>query len=234
MTTENNLADAEAGIAYLRGLDKFGKIGVLGHSEGGTIAFMMGANKSVDFIISLAGGAANGIDLIVGQNEAILQQQGVPQNIASDYATALRIIYKDRADGKEVVNKAEYVEDICKANDLVLIDNLKANLVEVITAGEEWFTWFIRYSPADAIRKIKCPVMALNGNLDLQVLSKDNLPVIKSNLPKNKKNVIKEYDALNHFFQHCTIATAINYGAIDETISEEVLVDITNWINTIK
>lgn len=234
MTTENNLADAEAGIAYLRGLDKFGKIGVLGHSEGGTIAFMMGANKSVDFVISLAGGAANGIDLIVGQNEAILQQQRVPQNIASDYATALRIIYKDRADGKEVVNKAEYVEDICKANDLVLIDNLKANLVEVITAGGEWFTWFIRYSPADAIRKIKCPVMALNGNLDLQVLSKDNLPVIKSNLPKNKKNVIKDYDALNHFFQHCTIATAINYGAIDETISEEVLVDITNWINTIK
>ena len=234
MTTENNLADAEAGIAYLRGLDKFGKIGVLGHSEGGTIAFMMGANKSVDFIISLAGGAANGIDLIVGQNEAILQQQGVPQNIASDYATALRIIYKDRADGKDVVNKAEYVEDICKANDLVLIDNLKANLVEVITAGEEWFTWFIRYSPADAIRKIKCPVMALNGNLDLQVLSKDNLPVIKSNLPKNKKNMVKEYDALNHLFQHCTIATAISYGAIDETISEEVLVDITNWINTIK
>lgn len=195
---------------------------------------MMGANKSVNFVISLAGGAANGIDLIVGQNEAILQQQRVPQNIASDYATALRIIYKDRADGKEVVNKAEYVEDICKANDLVLIDNLKANLVEVITAGGEWFTWFIRYSPADAIRKIKCPVMALNGNLDLQVLSKDNLPVIKSNLPKNKKNVIKEYDALNHFFQHCTIATAINYGAIDETISEEVLVDIANWINTIK
>ena len=167
MTTENNLADAEAGIAYLRGLDKFGKIGVLGHSEGGTVAFMMGANKSVDFVISLAGGAANGIDIIVGQNEAILQQQRVPQNIASDYATALRIIYKDRADGKEVVNKAEYVEDICKANDLVLIDNLKANLVEVITAGGEWFTWFIRYSPADAIRKIKCPVMALNGNLDL-------------------------------------------------------------------
>ena len=68
----------------------------------------------------------------------------------------------------------------------------------------------------------------------MQVLSKDNLPVIKSNLPKNNKNMVKEYDALNHLFQHCTIATAINYGAIDETISEEVLVDIANWINTIK
>mgnify|MGYP003301038536 CR=1 FL=1 len=91
-TTENNLADAEAGIAYLRSLKKFGKIGVLGHSEGGTIAFMMGANKSVDFLISLAGGAAKGIDVIVGQNGAGMQLQGVPQKMIDDYAVALRIV----------------------------------------------------------------------------------------------------------------------------------------------
>ena len=76
--------------------------------------------------------------------------------------------------------------------------------------------------------------MALNGTLDLQVLSKDNLPVIEANLPKNKKNLIKEYQGLNHLFQHCTPATALNYGAIEETISEEVLNDILNWINSVK
>ena len=76
--------------------------------------------------------------------------------------------------------------------------------------------------------------MALNGTLDLQVLSSDNLSVIEANLPKNKKNLIKEYDGLNHLFQHCTPATALNYGAIEETISDEVLNDITNWINLIK
>jgi len=68
----------------------------------------------------------------------------------------------------------------------------------------------------------------------LQVLSKDNLPVIEENLPRNRKHFIKEYDALNHLFQHCTPTTALNYGAIEETISEEVMNDIVNWINTIK
>ena len=74
--------------------------------------------------------------------------------------------------------------------------------MKCITFGDEWLTWFLGYNPADAIRKIKCPVMALNGNLDLQVLSKDNLPIIKNNLPHNKKNLIKEYDSLlNHLLE---------------------------------
>ena len=73
--------------------------------------------------------------------------------------------------------------------------------------------------------------MALNGTLDLQVLSRDNIPVIRDNLPANSKNIIREYESLNHLFQHCTPATALNYGAIEETISEEVLSDMVGWIN---
>lgn len=233
-TTENNFADAEAGISYLRNLKKFGKVGVLGHSEGGTIAFMMGANNSVDFLISLAGGATNGIDVIVGQNEAAMQQQGVPQKMINDYATALRIVYKDRVDGIEIDDKARYIEDLCQTNSLTLPENFKANLVKCITFGGKWLTWFLGYDPKDAISKISCPVMALNGDMDLQVLSKDNLTVIKENLPTNDLNLIKEYNSHNHLFQHCTPATALNYGAIEETISEEVLNDLVNWINKIK
>lgn len=233
-TTMNNLADAEAGIAYLRNLEKFGKIGVMGHSEGGTIAFMMGANKSVDFLISLAGTAIGGADVLLGQNEAILQLNGIPQYILNDYISALRLIYADRVEGKVIENESQYMEDICKNNNLTLPKEFVDNLEKCITDGGEWITWFLKYNPADAISKITCPVMALNGDLDLQVLSKDNIPAIKENLPRNKKNLIKEYVALNHLFQHCTYATAMNYGAIEETISEEVLNDIVNWIKTVK
>lgn len=233
-TTENNLADAEAGIAYLRSLKKFGKIGVLGHSEGGTIAFMMGANKSVDFLISLAGTAAKGIDVIVGQNRAAMQLQGVPPAIIEEYAVALRIVYADRISGKEIADKPAYIETLCQTNRLTLPDNFKSNLAKCITFGDNWLTWFLGYDPAQAISRIKCPVMALNGALDLQVLSSDNLPIIKANLPKNKKSVVKEYDSLNHLFQHCTPSTALNYGAIEETISVGVLKDMANWLNTIK
>lgn len=51
------------------------------------------------------------------------------------------------------------------------------------------------------------------------------------NLLVNFKNIIKEYESLNHLFQHCTPATVLNYGAIEETISEEVLSDMVGWIN---
>ena len=195
---------------------------------------MMGANRSVDFLISLAGGAAKGIDVIVGQNGAAMQLQGVPQEIIEDYDVALRIVYTDRISGKEITDKSEYIETLCQTNKLTLPNNFKSNLVKCITFGGNWLTWYLGYDPAKAISKIKCPVMALNGTLDLQVLSSDNLPVIRQNLPKNKNSLIKEYDSLNHLFQHCTPTTALSYGAIEETISEEVLKDIANWINTIK
>ena len=232
-TTENNLADAEAGISYLRNLNKFGQIGVLGHSEGGTIAFMMGANKSIDFLISLAGGAADGLKILVGQNKAGMQLQGIPAIVIEQYATALNILYKDRIGGKQIADHKQYVEDLCQANKLTLPENLKANLAKCITFGGEWITWFLAYDPSEAIRKIACPTMALNGTLDMQVLSKDNLPVIKENLPANDKHLIKEYDSLNHLFQHCIPATALSYGAIEETISEEVLHDIVAWIKAL-
>lgn len=234
ITTENNFADAKAGVSYLRSLKEFGKIGVLGHSEGGTIAFMLGADKSVDFLISLAGSSAPGIEVIVGQNKAILQQQGLPQTMISDYASALRILYQDRISGKEITDTKQYVDQLCVDNNLNLPPALKDNLEKCISAGGEWFTWFLKYDPAEAIKEITCPVMALNGDLDMQVLSRDNLPVIEKNLPHNEKSIIKEYRGLNHLFQHATPSVGLNYGSIEETISEEVLCDIHSWIEAIK
>ncbi|MBQ2857336.1 MAG: alpha/beta fold hydrolase [Bacteroides sp] len=234
VTTMNNLADAEAGIAFLRSLNKFGKVGVIGHSEGGTIAFMLGAKKSVDFLVSLAGSAASGLEVIIGQNKAAMQLQGLPPMVIEDYAKALDILYKDRVARKQIANQEQYIENLCKNHSLSLPANFKANLVQCITAGGEWITWFLGYHPSEAIRQIICPTMALNGTLDLQVLSKDNLPVIKANLPHNEKHLIKEYDSLNHLFQRCTPVTALNYGGIEETISEEVLRDVADWILDIK
>lgn len=233
LTTENYLADAEAGISFLRGLKKFDKVGILGHSEGGTIAFMMGSKKGIDFLVSLAGSATAGIDLIIDQNRAIMLLQGVSAQIINHYTRALRIIYQDRIKGKTVTDGAKYIDNLCKAESLNLPSNLKTNLVKCITFGDEWMTWFLAYNPADAISRISCPVMALNGSLDMQVLSNENLSVIRQNLPSNNKNYIKEYTSLNHLFQNCTPTTAMNYAAIEETISTEVLSDIAKWIKSV-
>ena len=230
VTTQNLKADADAGIEYLRSLGKFSKVGVLGHSEGGLIALMMGAQGNVDFIVSLAGTAQKGIDVLIGQNEAAFKQRGVPEVIVEDYCRALRVIYTDRIAGVKVDDTKKYVNDVCKKLQLSLPAQLMENLTLLPSAGGKWMDWFLAYDPCEVIRKIKCPVFALNGSNDLQVLSKDNLPILRDNLPENGRNVIKVYDALNHLFQHCTYANALNYGAIEETISKEVLEDIAGWI----
>ena len=233
-TTADNLADAQAGIEYLRSLKQFGKVGIIGHSEGGTIAFMLGANQSVDFLISLAGAAAQGIDILIGQNKAILPLQGVPQEIANDYATVLKVIFEDRIQGTKIDNPSQYVTGICESHKINLPLQLTTNLEKCISFGGQWIDYFLAYDPTTAIRQITCPVMALNGTLDMQVLCQNNIPLIKQHLPENKQHLIKEYEALNHFFQHCTPATALNYGQIEETISTEVLNDMVTWIQSIK
>ena len=233
-TTDDNLADAEAGIQYLRSLKQFGKVGVIGHSEGGTIAFMLGAKQNVDFIISLAGAAARGVDLLVGQNKAILPLKGIPQEMANDYAKVLKEIFEDRIKGTPVTDSAQYVAGLCQSMQINLPAILMANLEQCISSGGQWMDYFLAYDPSVAIRQITCPVMAVNGTLDVQVLAQDNLPVLHQHLPASEKHLIKEYEALNHFLQHCTPATTLNYGQIEETISPEVLSDMVTWIQTIK
>ena len=97
-----------------------------------------------------------------------------------------------------------------------------------------WLQWFIDYDPSDDIRKTRCPVFALNGDRDCQVISSLNLPAIERLLPASKKNLVKEYPSLNHLFQHCTTGLPNEYSQIEETFSPEVLSDMANWINGLK
>ena len=189
-TTQDFMRDAAAGVEYLRGRKAFGKIGILGHSEGGSIAFMLGAQKKTDFIVSLAGPGVKGDTLLAAQGNMILVLSGQP---------------------------ATMTVETCRQQ--TAIQNMP------------WIKWFIDYDPSDDIRKTHCPVFALNGDLDCQVISTQNLPAIKQLLPSSKRNLIKEYPSLNHLFQHCTTGLPTEYGQIEETVSPEVLSDISEWIN---
>lgn len=191
-TTADFSRDAAAGVDFLRGNKAFSKVGILGHSEGGSIAFMLGAQKKVDFIVSLAGPGVKGDTLLAAQGNRILSLAGQPANTTVEK-------YRQQ----EVVQQTP------------------------------WLKWFCDYDPSDDIRKTRCPVLALNGDRDCQVLSSLNLETIRSLLPVSKRNMIKEYPALNHLFQHCTTGLPTEYGQIEETFSPDVLEDIANWIQSL-
>lgn len=85
-TTADFMQDAAAGVAWLRSQGKkFSNVGVIGHSEGSTIAFMLAAKGKVDFIISFAGPGAKGDTILAGQMNAQLEQSGSSKRVtASD------------------------------------------------------------------------------------------------------------------------------------------------------
>ncbi|MCR5157657.1 MAG: lysophospholipase [Prevotella sp.] len=192
-TTEDFSRDAAAGLAFLRNKKAFSKIGLLGHSEGGSIAFMLGAKKLTDFIVTLAGPGVKGDTLLVAQTNRILRLSLQPSTMT--------------------VEKYRQQEAVQRT---------------------PWIRWFIDYDPSDDISHTRCPVFAMNGDRDCQVISSQNLTAIQQLLPTTKQNLFKEYPALNHLFQHCTTGLPNEYSQIEETISPEVLSDIAQWINSLK
>ena len=191
-TSEDFSRDAAAGIDFLRNKKAFSKVGILGHSEGGTIAFMLSAQKKVDFIVSLAGPTVKGDTLLAAQSNRILSLSGQPATMTVE----------------------KYRQTVAPMKN-------------------HWIDWFNDYDPTDNIRKTRCPVFALNGDRDCQVISTLCLPALKQLLPPSKKHLIKEYPSLNHLFQHCTTGLPEEYSQIEETISSEVLQDIATWIKTL-
>ena len=191
-TTRDFMGDAAAGLDFLRSRKTFDKVGILGHSEGGAIAFMLGAQQKPDFVISLAGPGVKGDTLLAAQANRILALHGMPESMTV-----------------EKYRQQQSIQSV------------------------PWIKWFMDYDPTDDIRRTHCPVMAINGDRDCQVISSQNLTAIYQLLPPSEKNLIKEYPGLNHLFQHCQTGLPTEYGVIEETISQEVLKDIADWLKQV-
>lgn len=214
--------DAAAGIKSLR--KRFRRIGVLGHSEGGTIAMMLAGDKAVDFAISLAGMTVSGKKLLLHQNRDALARMGFNTELVDIYC-------KHLSDGMDSVIAGKVPEVVTDTKlPVVLIQNLNKAFQQLSTP---YMRSFIQLSAKDNLAKTHIPLLALNGMKDTQVNYIENLDAVKSLIPRNPFTV-KSYEGLNHFFQHSETGTADEYGKIEETISPEVLSDIIDWIKSLK
>jgi len=229
-TTADFATDAEAGVAYLKTRTEVNpqKIGLIGHSEGGMIAPMVAArNKDVAFIVMMAGTAVPGDQVLVAQMEAIDRANG------RDAASAL----KNAAMQREVLQLVETEKDQ-ETLEKGIRDKIGSAVPEAQIGMEirqftsPWFRYFLTYDPATALRKVRCPVLAINGSLDKQVLPSQNLPVIRKALEEagNKHFEIDELPGLNHLFQTAKTGSPAEYTQIEETISPIALQKIASWI----
>tara|TARA_R110001592_G_scaffold362525_1_gene676624 strand:- start:4959 stop:6335 length:1377 start_codon:yes stop_codon:yes gene_type:complete len=235
-TTFDFATDVEYAIEYLQKRKEINKdkIGLIGHSEGGIIAPIIASeNKYIDFIILMAGSTLRGDKLLLLQKYKIETQMGINKQIVESnqqiFAGAYEIILNENLE-KEVLSDTLSHYFISKYGK-ALPENQEDALINQLTST--WMINFIRLDPVVYLEKVSCPILAINGNKDLQVPSKENLEVIENIFRKseNTKVEIKELEGLNHLFQECETGATSEYATIEQTISPIALKEILNWIN---
>ncbi len=245
-TSEDFAKDVLAAIEYLKTRKEINKdkIGLIGHSEGGIIAPMIASeNQDISFIVLLAGPGITGDELILKQAQLIMETEGQKQEAINNSMNTNRKLYelaKSDADTSIINAKAkEYIREFY----LTLSEEDKKTMPpeERFTQQQQkiisspWFRYFLKYDPRPALEKVKCPVLALNGEKDIQVPPKENLSAIEEALKKggNKKYRVIEFLGLNHIFQPCTTCSISEYATIEETFSPKALEIITDWIKDV-
>jgi hypothetical protein len=244
-TTADFATDVESAIAYLKTRKEINKnkIGLIGHSEGGLIAPMVASkSKDVAFIVLLAGTGIQGDSLLLLQKKLIEEASGVSKEDIQKGQSSNRKVF-------DIVNKSISLEQLNSDLTIYFKQILKDNpntqkpaemsdddfvKLQVKQIASPWMQYFIKYNPAPALEKVKCPVLAVNGEKDLQVPPKENLEAIKKALTKggNKSVTTKELPNLNHLFQECKTGSPDEYATIEQTFSPNALTEILKWLQT--
>jgi hypothetical protein len=236
-TSEDFAVDVLAGIEFLKTKNEINpaKIGLIGHSEGGLIAPMV-ATKSNDvaFVVMLAGPGMIGEQILYEQGKLINKAAGITddqslQNLKMQ--EAIFNIIKTETDSAKRTDRLQ--STMSNGQYFMMNDEQKASVNnQVKTVDNKWFRFFLSYDPYPALTKVKCPVLALNGEKDLQVPPNENLAAIEKALTEggNKNFKTMEIPGLNHLFQTCETGAIVEYAQIEETISPAVLEIILDWI----
>lgn len=226
-TTKDFARDAAAAVSYLRSLDRFSSVGVANHSEGGLIAWLLGSEGAVDFIVSLAGPAVSGAEVLDAQRRALYRAMGLPEDAIEQNAALFESFNKviEKYDNPE-----EARAELAGAAAMLPADQRQQILDQLL---DPWMFWFSKYDPAGAILATRCPILALGGSKDLQVVAEQNLGRLRELKEQNGSldMEIVEFPELNHLFQHCDTGLNTEYGLIEETFAEEALEKITEFIS---
>ncbi|MCY3550918.1 MAG: alpha/beta fold hydrolase [Candidatus Poribacteria bacterium] len=238
-TTADFATDVEAGVAFLKQDDRIGRVGLIGHSEGGLIAAIVASRSNdVDFVALMAGPGVPGAELLQKQNERIFDAAGITgerkQNLLMlldrlfTILTSEDIAEDERRQGvKEIVRKQLEINGVPPAQQDET--QVQALVEQTITP---WMRYFLVFDPRPALEKIRVPVLALNGELDVQVDAEQNLTAIAAALDKggNQDVTVHRLPEHNHLFQRAKTGLVNEYSAIEETISPMILDLIRDWV----
>ncbi len=247
-TTKDFAKDVLAEIDFLKNNPHIdaARIGLIGHSEGGAVAFMLSATSpDVKFMVSLAGLAVDGYNSLIYQNKAILESSPyIDSTLVDDYMDLYTTLFKAVKDTpiKDEIDPvldlvfeqwiSSQTEESLKAFNM--LDGRDINFIYRYKsiARSRWYREMIQYNPADYLSKITIPVLALNGDKDIMVTPDENLANIDHylNLAGNKHYKLVRLEGHNHLFQHCKECTQSEMRNLPEPISQETLDILSEWL----
>jgi len=246
-TSADFATDVEAGMAFLKSRKDIdaGKIGLMGHSEGGLIAPIVAAkSKDVAFAVLLAGPGVSGKEILLLQQKLIGKAGGASDDLLAMNQKINKRLFELIVKHEDNLPKAK--EEIKKYMDTEIKRLSEADQAAMNAAlanfdqtfqqvSSPWFRYFLAYDPAPTIQKMSCPVLAINGDKDLQVDAEQNLPAIEKALKKggNKNYEIKTLSNMNHLFQTSTTGNPAEYAQLTETFSPIALNTVSEWLKKV-
>lgn len=238
-TTADFATDVEAGVAFLKQENRIGSVGLIGHSEGGLIAAIVASRSNdVNFVVLMAGPGVPGAELLRKQNERIFDAAGIAGERKRNLLTLLDRLFtlltsEDIAEDERQQKVSEIVRKQLEINGTPPAQQDEAQVQMLVEQSlTPWMRYFLTFDPRPALEKIRVPVLALNGELDVQVDAEQNLTAIATALERggNQNVTVHRLPEHNHLFQRARTGLMNEYGAIEETLSPKVLDLIRDWV----
>ena len=237
-TTAVFATDVEAGVAFLKRDDRIGAVGLIGHSEGGLIAAIVASRRDdIGFVVLLAGPGVPGAQLLLKQNERIFDAMGIDGTRKQNLLTLLDQLFTTLTSDVPAATRRQEIEEIVRKQfEINGVPRAEQDETQVQAAVAQaltpWMRYFLAFDPRPALENIRVPVLALNGELDVQVDAEQNLTAIAAALDKagNRNVNVHGLPKHNHLFQRAKTGLINEYAIIEETISPEVLNLIRDWV----
>lgn len=224
-------ADAAKALAYLRSrpdIDRT-RIGLIGHSEGGTIATVLAADDPhIAYVVMMAGFAAPAKMLVAEQIRRIDVVNGtLPAAAAQTYDLNMKL-FGAIADAKDQNGAEAGVRKVLAAASPP--PSRGETDQALMFARMPAMRYILAYDPTNSLRRVRVPVLALAGSKDLVVPPDINLPALRKALAQDRDVTIVELPDLNHFFQTARTGAPQEFSTIEETLSPQVTATMIPWI----
>jgi len=201
------------------------------------IAPMVATDIEVAFIVLLAALGVPGSQVLLKQVEMVSRSQGVDEKSIQTQLKISRGIFElfnqYGEDESFETRIKDYLHDMISNNNILPagVDEEEFIKMQLSQFQKPWFKYFLKYDPVNSLKRLKCPVLALNGEKDVQV-APENLEVIEKSirLGGNDNVTVKEFPGMNHLFQTCKTGAMNEYATIEQTINPIVLEEISGWV----